>query len=362
MDALQSCVVGNMKACTTWSTIWSSIGQQFGQQSVNNLVNASTQDDSAVTPRGPPKSITVEDSFKSCDSNDAALRVLRVLLPDLVARLMEDSEEHRRWPGTLTIRWRHRGSGHHRSGASSGWPAAVHAGLDPGVCEHACMHVCVCVAAVAHSTHPCCPGAAAAALERPCMALLAQHCPAPFDLTLINVGACNFVPLTAGRLRGAGAPPIALAGGEGPGAMQAAALEAMRRDYSVSSSATAADQAIASKRQERALREGRHLGGSVPNTPTAAPCVDDLLDAGDEECEGFWDDLHAVEAASRTAPAPVVKAPATPKAPAQRVVLHVDCDCFYVACERRDDPTLVGKPVAVQQFNSGGFVSVSYEV
>lgn len=30
--------------------------------------------------------------------------------------------------------------------------------------------------------------------------------------------------------------------------------------------------------------------------------------------------------------------------------------------ERLDDPSLVGKPLAVQQFNAGGFVAVSYEV
>lgn len=85
-----------------------------------------------MTPRGPPKSITVEDSFKSCDSNDAALRVLRVLLPDLWARLLEDCQEHRRWPATLTLKWRHKHAGHHRTGASAPWPTAAHAGLDAG--------------------------------------------------------------------------------------------------------------------------------------------------------------------------------------------------------------------------------------
>ena len=30
--------------------------------------------------------------------------------------------------------------------------------------------------------------------------------------------------------------------------------------------------------------------------------------------------------------------------------------------ERLDDPSLMGKPLAVQQFNAGGFVAVSYEV
>jgi nucleotidyltransferase/DNA polymerase involved in DNA repair len=43
------------------------------------------------------------------------------------------------------------------------------------------------------------------------------------------------------------------------------------------------------------------------------------------------------------------------------VVLHVDIDSFYCEVERMDEPGLRGKPLAVQQFNSGGFVAVSYE-
>jgi DNA polymerase-4 len=32
---------------------------------------------------------------------------------------------------------------------------------------------------------------------------------------------------------------------------------------------------------------------------------------------------------------------------AQRKIIHIDCDCFYAAVEMRDDPRLVGKPIAV---------------
>lgn len=38
-----------------------------------------------------------------------------------------------------------------------------------------------------------------------------------------------------------------------------------------------------------------------------------------------------------------------------------DIDSFYCAVERLDDPSLIGVPLCVQQFNAGGFVAVSYE-
>ena len=44
-----------------------------------------------------------------------------------------------------------------------------------------------------------------------------------------------------------------------------------------------------------------------------------------------------------------------------RIILHVDVDCFYCQVEALDNPALRGRPLAVQQGNSGGFVAVSYE-
>ncbi len=48
------------------------------------------QDPSPVQDKGPPKSITVEDSFKDCSSLHAAEHVIKVLAPDLLARMAED--------------------------------------------------------------------------------------------------------------------------------------------------------------------------------------------------------------------------------------------------------------------------------
>ena len=52
--------------------------------------NITPQDSAPVRARGPPKSVTCEDSFKSCLNNAAAQRVLSVLAPDLLVRLAEE--------------------------------------------------------------------------------------------------------------------------------------------------------------------------------------------------------------------------------------------------------------------------------
>ncbi|MBR1916025.1 MAG: hypothetical protein IJ830_06305 [Alphaproteobacteria bacterium] len=31
----------------------------------------------------------------------------------------------------------------------------------------------------------------------------------------------------------------------------------------------------------------------------------------------------------------------------RRVIALIDCDCFFVSCERKDNPDLQGKPVCV---------------
>lgn len=58
---------------------------------------ARAQDPSPVVPSGLARSVTVEDSFRSCLGMAAAESVLSVLAPDLVARLEEEAEVGRGW-------------------------------------------------------------------------------------------------------------------------------------------------------------------------------------------------------------------------------------------------------------------------
>jgi hypothetical protein len=53
---------------------------------------------------------------------------VKVIAPDLAYRIVEEFEDNRRWPKTLTFKWRLRGSGYHRSGASCPMPAEARPG------------------------------------------------------------------------------------------------------------------------------------------------------------------------------------------------------------------------------------------
>ena len=66
---------------------------KFGERVGAYLYGACRGDDpTAVQQSGPARSITVEDSFKSCTTLAAAVHVLRILAPDLLTRLKEDYE------------------------------------------------------------------------------------------------------------------------------------------------------------------------------------------------------------------------------------------------------------------------------
>jgi len=54
--------------------------------------------------------------------------------------------------------------------------------------------------------------------------------------------------------------------------------------------------------------------------------------------------VHSIDdEARRVRASPLLAVSAAP----QRKIIHCDCDCFYAAVEMRDDPSLVGRPVAV---------------
>lgn len=56
--------------------------------------------------KGPPKSLSVEDSFRNCTTLKQVEAIMRSLAPDLVRRVDEDKEEFQRVPKLLTVKWR----------------------------------------------------------------------------------------------------------------------------------------------------------------------------------------------------------------------------------------------------------------
>lgn len=85
--------------------------QMFGERIGSFLFNACRGVDlTPVRDKGPPKSISVEDSFLPCTSLKSIEAVLSSLALDLMARLDEDKFETGRRPQLFTIRWRQKGS------------------------------------------------------------------------------------------------------------------------------------------------------------------------------------------------------------------------------------------------------------
>ncbi|KAK9867449.1 hypothetical protein WJX84_000515 [Apatococcus fuscideae] len=270
----------------------------FGDRQASFLHRACRgQDSSPVQDKGPPKSITVEDSFKSCTSLPAARHILRILTPDLINRLQEDWQETGRLAQTLTLKFRLAKQGWHRSSSSCAMPGIVNpqrAIDDPQV----------------------------EAVVNAAMLLLSKQIQPPFQLTLLNIGVTNFqaasghaqLPSAFSSFLGkrkASDPP--------PGGPDRDTGEHYHQS---------ARQATEQRRDYGAAPQGPPMSKrSVPAAVPAARKKSGLLDVGGR----------------------------------QRVIIHCDVDCFYCQVERLDDASLQGVPLAVQQFNSGGFVAVSYE-
>ncbi|GJP70959.1 hypothetical protein CLOP_g1852 [Closterium sp. NIES-67] len=82
-------------------------------------------DPTPVTPKGPLKSVSVEDSFLPIHTVAQAKPILQDLLPDLVARIDEEWEETRRRPKTFTVKWRKKEKEYRFTSASCPMPPAV---------------------------------------------------------------------------------------------------------------------------------------------------------------------------------------------------------------------------------------------
>lgn len=98
--------VADLQLCTLEQLL-----QMFGERIGSFLFNACRGiDRTPVRDKGPPKSLSVEDSFPPCTSLKSIESVLSSLALDLMARLDEDKFETGRRPQLFTIKWRQKGS------------------------------------------------------------------------------------------------------------------------------------------------------------------------------------------------------------------------------------------------------------
>eukprot|EP00850_Spirogloea_muscicola_P002788 SM000011S18966 [mRNA] locus=s11:117343:121843:+ [translate_table: standard] len=152
-------------------------------------------DGTPVRDRGPPKSISVEDSFRGCTSRAIAQTILAMLAPDFIARLDEDREETGRTPRTLTVKWRAKGQAGEKTISGS------HSLIRP---ERFSSISCPMPADVTSRAMPS-EGRAEAATSC-AVRLLARAFDnsAEFNLAVLNLGATNFVPADGTEASGDG--------------------------------------------------------------------------------------------------------------------------------------------------------------
>lgn len=112
--------VADIQVCTLEQLL-----QMFGERIGSFLFNACRGVDlTAVTDKGLPKSLSVEDSFPPCTSLKSIEAVLSSLALDLMARLDEDKFETGRRPQLFTLKWRQKGSSNFTS-ASTQMPSEL---------------------------------------------------------------------------------------------------------------------------------------------------------------------------------------------------------------------------------------------
>jgi DNA polymerase iota len=241
-----------------------------------------------VREKPAPSSVTCEDSFRSCTSWDSVDKVLRVIAPDLVARMDEEHEDeversiaqgaivpNGRDARTLTVRWRDRG------GLTSKWARSSSSTAMPKDATDRRLDT----------------GRRADAVRSAATSVLRSDLKRGFDLRLLNVGATNF------RLSVAGGAAVGSTAAATEVVSAAAAMNA-RRDYDRGGGRVSKTEERAASERERGLN-GDGLGGDGLNADGdfdlfAEPALQDA-DEDEEDGAAFYADLADVQRSSAVA-------------------------------------------------------------
>ena len=240
-----------------------------------------------VREKPAPSSVTCEDSFRSCTSWDSVDKVLRVIAPDLVARMDEEHEDeversiaqgaivpNGRDARTLTVRWRDRG------GIETKWARSSSSTAMPKDATDRRLDTV----------------RRADAVRSAATSVLRSELKRGFDLRLLNVGATNF------RLSVAGGAAVGSTAAATEVVSAAAAMNA-RRDYDRGGGRVSKTEERAASERERGLN-GDGLGGDGLNADRddlfAEPALQDA-DEDEEDGAAFYADLADVQRSSAVA-------------------------------------------------------------
>jgi nucleotidyltransferase/DNA polymerase involved in DNA repair len=254
-----------------------------------------------VREKPAPSSVTCEDSFRSCTSWDSVDKVLRVIAPDLVARMDEEHEDeversiaqgaivpNGRDARTLTVRWRDRGKWANSQGPKLTSPAAetkwARSSSSTAMPKDATDRRLDTVRR-------------ADAVRSAATSVLRSELKRGFDLRLLNVGATNF------RLSVAGGAAVGSKAAATEVVSAAAAMNA-RRDYDRGGGRVSKTEERAASERERGLN-GDGLGGDGLNADSdfdlfAEPALQDA-DEDEEDGAAFYADLADVQRSSAVA-------------------------------------------------------------
>ncbi len=245
-----------------------------------------------VREKPAPSSVTCEDSFRSCTSWDSVDKVLRVIAPDLVARMDEEHEDeversiaqgaivpNGRDARTLTVRWRDRG-GITSPTAETKWARSSSSTAMPKDATDRRLDTV----------------RRADAVRSAATSVLRSELKRGFDLRLLNVGATNF------RLSVAGGAAVGSTAAATEVVSATAAMNA-RRDYDRGGGRVSKTEERAASERERGLN-GDGLGGDGLNADRddlfAEPALQDA-DEDEEDGAAFYADLADIQRSSGVA-------------------------------------------------------------